>query len=47
MILADYEDGMPIRKLAQKYKLSKHRVAEMVSFHGNRQPPHKRYMVTK
>jgi hypothetical protein len=45
MILADYEDGMPIRKLVRKYKLSRHRIAEIVAFHGNRQPPHKRYTV--
>jgi hypothetical protein len=45
MILADYEDGMPIRMLVRKYKLSRHRIAEIVAFHGNRQPPHKRYTV--
>jgi hypothetical protein len=45
MISADYEDGMPIRKLVRKYKLSRHRIAEIVAFHGNRQPPHKRYTV--
>jgi len=45
MILADYEEGMPIRKLVRKYKLSAHRIAEIVAFHGHRQPPHKRYTV--
>jgi hypothetical protein len=45
MILADYEGGLPIRKLVRKYKLSRHRIAEIVAFHGNRQPPHKRYTV--
>src|SRR4029077_283116 len=45
MILADYEDGMPIRELVRKYKLSTHRIAEIVAFRGNRQPPHKRYTV--
>jgi hypothetical protein len=45
MILADYENGMPIRKLVRKYKLSRHRIAEIVAFHGNRQPPDKRYTV--
>jgi hypothetical protein len=45
MILADYEAGMPIRKLVQKYKLSAHRIAEIVAYRGNRQPPHKRYTI--
>ena len=45
MILAEYEDGMPIRELVRKYKLSTHRIAEIVAFRGNRQPPHKRYTV--
>ena len=45
MILADYEDGMPIRDLVRKYKLSTHRIAEIVAYRGNRQPPHKRYTV--
>jgi hypothetical protein len=45
MILADYEAGMPIRKLVRKYKLSAHRIAEIVAYRGNRQPPQKRYTV--
>ena len=45
MILADYEAGMPIRKLVRKYKLSAHRIAEIVAYRGNRQPPLKRYTV--
>ena len=45
MILADYEAGMPIRKLVRKYKLSAHRIAEIVAYRGKRQPPHKRYTV--
>ena len=45
MILADYEAGIPIRKLVRKYKLSAHRIAEIVAYRGNRQPPHKRYTV--
>jgi hypothetical protein len=45
MILADYEDGMPIRELVRKYKLSAHRIAEIVAFRGNRQPPNQRYTV--
>ena len=45
MILADYEAGMPICKLVRKYKLSAHRIAEIVAYRGNRQPPHKRYAV--
>ena len=45
MILADYEAGMPIRKLVQTYKLSAHRIAEIVAYRGNRQPPLKRYTV--
>jgi hypothetical protein len=45
MILAEYKDGTPIRELVRKYKLSRHRIAEIVAFRGNRQPPHKRYTV--
>jgi hypothetical protein len=42
VILANYEAGIPIRELVRKYKLSTHRISEIVVFRGNRQPPHKR-----
>jgi len=46
LILADYENGMPIRELVRKHKLSTHRVAEIVAFRGNRHAPRKRFTVT-